>query len=35
VHGPGSRQDVLDHIETGWADMRPRSLVEQMERGVR
>jgi MbtH protein len=32
VHGPGSRQEMLEHIETNWTDMRPRSLVEQMER---
>lgn len=33
VHGPGPRKEVLEHIETNWSDMRPRSLVEQMERG--
>lgn len=32
VHGPGSRQAALDHVEANWTDMRPRSLVEQMER---
>ena len=35
VHGPGPRKEVLEHIEANWADMRPRSLVEQMERGAR
>ena len=34
VHGPGPRTEVLEHIETNWSDMRPRSLVEQMERGA-
>lgn len=29
--GPrGSRQECLDYIEENWVDMRPRSLVEQM-----
>ncbi|BBG01152.1 MULTISPECIES: MbtH family protein [Pseudonocardia] len=32
AYGPGPRQDVLDHIEQVWTDMRPRSLVERMER---
>lgn len=32
VHGPGDRQLCLDYIEENWTDMRPRSLVEQMER---
>jgi MbtH protein len=32
VHGPGTRQEALDHIEANWTDMRPRSLVERMER---
>jgi MbtH protein len=32
VHGPGSRQSALDHIESAWTDMRPKSLIEQMER---
>jgi MbtH protein len=34
VHGPGPREEVLEHIETNWSDMRPRSLVEQMEHGA-
>jgi uncharacterized protein YbdZ (MbtH family) len=30
--GPrGSRQDCLAYIETHWTDMRPKSLVAQME----
>ena len=31
THGPASRQACLDHITASWVDMRPRSLVEQME----
>ncbi|MGE3285851.1 MAG: MbtH family protein [Pseudonocardia sp.] len=30
--GPGTRQEALDHVEAHWTDMRPRSLVERMER---
>jgi MbtH protein len=36
--GPrGSRKECLDYIEEYWTDMRPRSLVEQMNKdaGVR
>ncbi|TWP48425.1 MbtH family protein [Lentzea tibetensis] len=32
AHGPDSRQACLDHVDEHWADMRPRSLVEQMGR---
>jgi len=32
VHGPQDRQSCLDYIEENWTDMRPKSLVEQMER---
>ena len=28
VFGEDSRQACLEHIEAGWTDMRPRSLVE-------
>jgi len=31
-HGPESRASCLEHIERSWTDMRPRSLVERMER---
>ncbi|QYN39146.1 MbtH family protein [Pseudonocardia sp. DSM 110487] len=31
VYGPSPRKEALEHIETNWTDMRPRSLVEQME----
>jgi uncharacterized protein YbdZ (MbtH family) len=30
VHGPASRQVCLDYINQIWIDMRPRSLIEQM-----
>ncbi|MBW0092495.1 MbtH family protein [Pseudonocardia sp. KRD-184] len=29
--GPATRQECLDHIETHWTDLRPRSLVAAME----
>lgn len=32
IHGPGDRRSCLDYIEENWTDMRPKSLVEQMER---
>ncbi|MEU7986412.1 MbtH family protein [Streptosporangium canum] len=28
VHGPGARQECLEHIEANWTDMRPKSLIE-------
>ncbi|MET9474903.1 MbtH family protein [Streptomyces sp. NPDC002917] len=31
VHGPASRQECLEYIETNWTDMRPRSLARSME----
>jgi MbtH protein len=34
VYGPSPRTEALEHIETNWTDMRPRSLVEQMERSA-
>jgi MbtH protein len=30
VHEPARRQVCLDHINQVWTDMRPRSLIEQM-----
>ncbi|MFG2847003.1 MbtH family protein [Kitasatospora sp. NPDC048296] len=30
VHGPGTRQSCVDHIEANWTDMRPKSLVDAM-----
>lgn len=32
VHGPETRRSCLDYIEERWTDMRPKSLIEQMER---
>ncbi|MEV4312840.1 MbtH family protein [Actinocrispum sp. NPDC049592] len=31
THGPATRQSCLDHIETNWTDMRPKSLIQAME----
>jgi MbtH protein len=31
VCGPASRDACLDHIETEWTDMRPKSLIAAME----
>jgi MbtH protein len=31
THGPGARQECLDHIEEHWTDMRPRSLAMVMD----
>jgi MbtH protein len=35
VHEPASRQACLDYINQTWTDMRPRSLIEQMEQQSR
>jgi MbtH protein len=32
AHDRDSRQACLDYVEEHWTDMRPRSLVEAMER---
>lgn len=32
VHGATDRQSCLAFIEEHWTDMRPKSLIEQMER---
>ncbi|MGH3934897.1 MAG: MbtH family protein [Pseudonocardiaceae bacterium] len=32
VHGAQTRRSCLDYIEDHWTDMRPKSLIEQMER---
>lgn len=29
--GPAGRQECLDHIESAWTDMRPRSLAVAMD----
>ena len=31
VHGEASRQSCLDFIEENWTDMRPKSLIKQIE----
>jgi uncharacterized protein YbdZ (MbtH family) len=30
-HGPDTRRACLDHIETSWTDLRPKSLIARME----
>ena len=35
VHGPAGRQACLDYISEHWTDMRPRSLIESMERNAK
>jgi MbtH protein len=30
--GPAERQACLDYVTANWTDMRPRSLVEAMEK---
>jgi MbtH protein len=32
IHGEGTRKSCLDYIEENWTDMRPKSLVAEMER---
>jgi MbtH protein len=33
AEGPrGARQECLDYIDAHWTDMRPKSLIAQMER---
>jgi len=31
VHGEDTRQACLDYIEKNWTDMRPNSLIRQMQ----
>ncbi|HSA48837.1 MAG TPA: MbtH family protein [Yinghuangia sp.] len=31
AHGPAPRAACLEHIETAWTDMRPRTLVAATE----
>jgi MbtH protein len=33
VFGTESRAACLEYVEKNWTDLRPRSLVESMERG--
>jgi MbtH protein len=35
VFGEAGRQACLDYIEESWTDMRPKSLIEAMERNAR
>jgi MbtH protein len=35
AHGEGSRQACLDFIEENWTDMRPNSLIREMEEDER
>ncbi len=30
-HGPETRRSCLEHIEVNWTDLRPKSLIAQME----
>jgi MbtH protein len=30
-HGPDTRRGCLDHIESNWTDLRPKSLIARME----
>jgi MbtH protein len=32
VYGPSPRQECLDYINRNWTDMRPKSLIEAMDR---
>lgn len=32
VFGEKSRQECLDYIESNWRDLRPKSLIEAMEK---
>jgi MbtH protein len=34
IHGPDSRAGCLEYVNANWTDMRPRSLVREMD-GVR
>jgi MbtH protein len=35
VHGALTRRSCLNYIEEHWTDMRPRSLIEQMEQDAK
>lgn len=32
AHGPDTREACLDFIERNWTDMRPKSLIQAMDR---
>ena len=31
VHGPETRQSCLDYVEKNWTDLRPASLIREMD----
>jgi MbtH protein len=31
--GPSGRQECLDYVDRSWTDLRPKSLIEAMDRG--
>ncbi len=33
VHGEATRQECLAFVEENWTDMRPKSLIAEMNRG--
>lgn len=35
VFGEAGRQECLDYIEENWTDLRPKSLIEAMEKDAR
>ncbi|MEU4411274.1 MbtH family protein [Streptosporangium sp. NPDC023963] len=35
VHGEADRASCLEYIETNWTDMRPKSLIAQMDDATR
>jgi MbtH protein len=35
VFGPAARPQCLDFVESSWTDLRPKSLIEAMERDSR
>jgi MbtH protein len=35
VFGEGPRQACIDYIEQNWTDMRPKSLIEEMQQQER
>ncbi|WP_049568678.1 MbtH family protein [Streptomyces sp. SBT349] len=32
AHGPAGREECLDYVEKNWTDMRPASLIREMEK---
>jgi MbtH protein len=31
AHGPGARRECLAYVEENWTDMRPKSLIAEMD----